>query len=175
MINQLQNRMANFIAGNDNQPIQYQPSGLTSNNMFADIMRTNQTYADIANSIKDISAKYNKDMTAFSDKYEGLMNDLLAKKNKYTGNIFKDFLTDYKDARESGVGLGFRANMLDMLGKDSIPTKALMSNEQYPVGKFTVMPNSENTQFDYQDPTTFPKLSFPKGYGRQQWLHFGMK
>jgi len=110
--------MANFIAGNDNQPIQYQPSGLTSNNIFADIMRTNQTYADIADSIKDISAKYNKDMTAFSDKYESLMNDLLAKKNKYTGNIFKDFLTDYKDARESGIGSGIREGILGLFRGD---------------------------------------------------------
>jgi len=165
MINQLQNRMANFIAGNDNQPIQYQPSGLTSNNMFADIMRTNQTYADIANSIKDISAKYNKDMTAFSDKYEGLMNDLLAKKNKYTGNIFKDFLTDYKDARESGIGLGFRNAFL-----------ARLPESVYDVGKADIMPNyNEETSINFENPLSFPKLSFPKGYGRQQWLHFGMK
>ncbi len=117
MNNNLFNNMSKFVTG------QSMPQTNTSNTMMGDILKMNSTYSDIANSIKDISAKYNKDMTAFLDKYEGLMNDLLAKKNKYTGNIFKDFLTDYKDARESGLGSGIREGILGLFGgKKSIPS-----------------------------------------------------
>ena len=115
MNNNLFNNKSKFVTG------QSMPQTNTSNTMMGDILKMNSTYSDIANSIKDISAKYNKDMTAFSDKYESLMNDLLAKKNKYTGNIFKDFLTDYKDARESGVGSGIREGILGLFGGNKQP------------------------------------------------------
>ena len=109
------NNMTKFVTR------QSMPQTNTSNTMMGDILKMNSTYSDIANSIKDVSAKYNKDMGAFSDKYEGLMNDLLSKKNKYTGNIFKDFLTDYKDARESGVGSGLREGILGLFGGNKQP------------------------------------------------------
>jgi len=145
MNNNLFNNMSKFVTG------QSMPQTNTSNTMMGDILKMNSTYSDIANSIKDISAKYNKDMTAFSDKYESLMNDLLAKKNKYTGNIFKDFLTDYKDARESGIGLGFRNAFL-----------ARLPESVYDVGKADIIPNyNEETSTNFENP-----LSFPKGYGR---------
>ena len=98
---------------------QYAPK--SSDLAWRDVMSQNSTFNTLANELKGMSAKYNEQMDKFSTQYEGLMNDLLAKKNKYTGNIFKDFITDYKDARESGIGSGVRDSIIGLFGgnKDS--------------------------------------------------------
>ena len=101
-----------------NMPQQTQSSDYIMKDLVG---RSNDTFLSLVNELKGMSAKYNEQMDKFSTQYEGLMNDLLAKKNKYTGNIFKDFITDYKDARESGIGSGVRDSIMGLFGGNKQP------------------------------------------------------
>ena len=103
----------NAPVGSNNIPQQTQSSDYIMKDLVG---RSNDTFLSLVNELKGMSAKYNEQMDKFSTQYEGLMNDLLAKKNKYTGNIFKDFITDYKDARESGIGSGVRDSIMGLFG-----------------------------------------------------------
>ena len=85
------------------------------NSMMNNILDTNQSYNNLANQLKEQTKAYQKGFDKFNSQLESIMNDLLAKKNTSTGNIFNDFLTSYKSARESGVGSGLRNSFLSRL------------------------------------------------------------
>ena len=85
------------------------------NSMMNNILDTNQSYNNLANQLKEQTKAYQQGFDKFNSQFESIMNDLLAKKNTSTGNIFNDFLTSYKSARESGVGSGLRNSFLSRL------------------------------------------------------------
>ena len=85
------------------------------NSMMSNIMNTNKQFGDFANQLKSQTQAYQQGFDKFNTQFESIMNDLLSKKNSSTGNIFNDFLTSYKGARESGVGSGLRNSFLARL------------------------------------------------------------
>ena len=111
-------KMPNYYLGNPNllpEPNQ-NPVQLSSgvNSMMSNIMNTNQSYSNLANQLKEQTKTYQQGFDKFNTQFESIMNDLLSKKNSSTGNIFNDFLTSYKGARESGVGSGLREGILGL-------------------------------------------------------------
>lgn len=126
----------NYKLGNTNllpQPNQ-NPIQLSSgiNSMMSNIMNTNKQFGDFANQLKAQTQAYQQGFDKFNSQFESIMNDLLAKKNTSTGNIFNDFLTSYKSARESGVGSGLREGILSMLPNNML---AKMPDRYYEVNQ----------------------------------------
>ena len=92
------------------------------NSMMNNILAINQSYNNLANQLKEQTKAYQQGFDKFNSQFESIMNDLLAKKNASTGNIFNDFLTSYKSARESGIGSGLREGILGLFrSNEGIP------------------------------------------------------
>ena len=111
-------KMPNYYLGNPNllpEPNQkYTQLSSGVNSMMSNIMNTSKQFEDFANQLKSQTQAYEKGFDKFNTQFESIMNDLLSKKNSSTGNIFNDFLTSYKGARESGVGSGLREGILGL-------------------------------------------------------------
>lgn len=70
----------------------------------ADLQSSINQMRDFANEYANQGNKYSEQMIGYMDQYEKLMQELLSQKNKLTGNIFTDFVNQYKEGRGSDFG-----------------------------------------------------------------------
>lgn len=80
------------------------------NYMLNTLDRNSQTISDLQTSLRDMNKKYLDDSAKYNETFDKVMNEMLANKSKSTGNIFTDFMTNFKDAGNIGYESGVKAN-----------------------------------------------------------------
>lgn len=58
---------------------------------------------NLQDQLTKMSKTYEEGWNKYNTEFSNIMNELLSKKNKTTGNLFTDFLTNYRDAKQSGI------------------------------------------------------------------------
>lgn len=83
-------------------------SGL--NELLTTLNRNSQSIGDLRESLSSMNKKYLEDSAKYNETFDKVMNEMLANKSKTTGNIFTDFITNWKDAGNVGYESGVKAN-----------------------------------------------------------------
>ena len=87
-----------------NNTLSFLPQKNTSDYYLENITSGNQTIRNLADDLRASNKEYKEQFNQFLDKYSSVMDEMLAKKNKDTGNIFTNFINGYKNARSNYDG-----------------------------------------------------------------------
>ena len=87
----MQNQTHNYQSGNVDQ----------AQNSMASLINS---LANFSNNYTKMGESYFDRLDKYNSQYEKTMQELLDQKNKLTGNVFTDFINQYKEGRNSDFG-----------------------------------------------------------------------